>query len=459
MTMDDPTGPALFTDLYELTMLRAYWASGMEDEATFSLFVRALPPGRGHLLACGLDDALAAIERLAFTPADCRWLAEQGFPAPFLKRLGRLRFSGRVRAVPEGTPVFPDEPILEVTAPIGEAQLLETLLVNQIGLQTLLATKAVRVVRAARGRPVVDFGGRRAQGIDAAVKGARAFAVAGVSATSNALAGRRYGLRVAGIVAHSFVEACPSEREAFRRFAAVFPEATLLVDTYDTLDAVRAVAALAHGIGPSFRPTGVRLDSGDLLRLSRGARRILDEAGLSEIRIFASGGLDEREVDRLVRAGAPIDSFGVGTDMSVSGDAPALDIAYKLVSYAGSGRMKLSEGKRTLPGSKQVFREMSGGRAVRDVIARADETRPGRALLEPVMERGRRLPAAMRAVDEIRRFAAARQEELPERLLALDPGPPPYPVSLSPYLAEDERRLRERLTSQVSASASSAMAR
>ena len=246
--------------------------------------------------------------------------------------------------------------------------------------------------QAARGRPIVDFGGRRAQGLDAAVKGARAFFVAGVSATSNVLAGKKYGIPVTGTMAHSFIEACASELEAFRRFAGVFPDTVLLVDTYNTLQGVRNVVEVAHALAPSFHVRGIRLDSGDLLRLSVEARRVLDEANLSHLKIFASGGLDEREIGRLLRAGAPIDAFGVGTDMSVSGDAPSLDIAYKLTEYAGTGRMKLSTGKRTLPGQKQVFRESRDGRAVRDVIGRFDETLPGRPLLAPVMRKGRRLP-------------------------------------------------------------------
>ena len=414
---------ALFTDLYELTMLRAYAEHGMAELAVFSLFVRKLPPGRNYLVACGLDDLLGELKSLSFDEEGIAYLSAQGsFPEPFLSALRGFQFTGDVHAVAEGTPIFANEPILEVIAPIGEAQLIETLVLNQIGLQTILASKAARVVQAAQGRAVVDFGGRRAQGLDAAVKGARAFFVAGVSATSNVLAGKIYGIPVAGTMAHSFIEACSSEPEAFRRFVEIFPDTILLVDTYDTLQGVRNVVALARSLGSSFKVRGVRLDSGNLLELSCGARGILDEAGLARVKIFASGGLDEHEVDRLVEAGAPVDAFGVGTDMSVSADAPALDIAYKLTEYAGKGRMKLPPGKRTLPGRKQVFRELRDGLASRDVVARYDESFPGRPLLERVMARGRRLPVTDRSLHAIRSNAEKRLGELPEFLRSRDPG-------------------------------------
>ena len=395
-----------------------------------------------------------ALESLVFAEEDIAYLSMQGaFPESFLNRLTEFRFTGDVHAVPEGTPIFANEPILEVVAPIGEAQLIETLVLNQIGLQTILASKAARVVQAAQGRPIVDFGGRRAQGLDAAIKGARAFFVAGVSATSNVLAGKKYGIPVTGTMAHSFIEACASEPEAFRRFAEVFPDTVLLVDTYDTLQGVRNVVELARSLAPSFHVRGVRLDSGDLLRLSVEARRMLDEAGLSLLKIFASGGLNEHEIERLLRAGAPIDAFGVGTDMSVSADAPSLDIAYKLTEYAGTGRMKLSMGKRTLPGRKQVFREIREGRAVRDVIGRFDEALPGRPLLAPVMRKGRALPAARPTIAAIRAQAQDALGELPDDVQALEPVEHPFEVAISPMLAEDERRLREQLMTAIGSNA------
>jgi nicotinate phosphoribosyltransferase len=437
-------GLALFTDLYELTMMRAYAEHGMDATAVFSLFVRKLPPGRNYLLACGLGTFLERLEALAFTASDLHYLSEYGFPASFLAELAAFRFRGDVDAVPEGTPVFAGEPILEVIAPIGQAQLVETLVLNQVGLQTVIASKASRVVEAAAARPVVDFGGRRAQGIDAALGGARAQYIAGVSATSNVLAGNRHGIPIAGTMAHSFVQACASEAEAFRRFAAVFPDTILLVDTYDALAGVRQVVDLARELGAGFRVRGIRLDSGDLAGLAREARRLLDEAGLSHLQIFASGGLDEHEIARLVASGAPVDAFGVGTAMSVASDAPALDIAYKLVEYAGIGRMKLSTDKRTLPGRKQVFREMRDGKAVRDMVARFDEVLPGRRLLEPAMRDGRRIEPYP-TLAAIRDSARAAIDALPPRLRALGAAEPPYEVMVSVSLMEDERQLRHQL--------------
>ena len=257
--------------------------------------------------------------------------------------LSDFRFDGDVFAAPEGTPIFPGEPILEITAPIGQAQVVETLVVNQISLQTVLASKAARVVEAAAGRPVVDFGARRAQGLDAALKGARAFAIAGVSATSLLAAGARYRIPVTGTMAHSFVQAFDDELEAFAAFAEIYPSTVLLVDTYDTLEGVRRAIELAHRLGDDCRLTGVRLDSGDLEALSRAARGMLDEAGLERLKIVASGGLNERRVKALVKAGAPIDVFGVGTEMSVASDAPALDIAYKLTEFIAARRVLLDE--------------------------------------------------------------------------------------------------------------------
>ncbi len=440
-----PPQIALFTDLYELRMARAYHDFMMGDEAVFSLFVRRLPPTRNYLLACGVEDLLDTLEALRFGPDRLDYLRSLGeFPEAFLAWLAGFRFSGTVHAVPEGTPVFAEEPLLEVVAPIAEAQMIETLAMNMVGLQTLLASKASRVVAAAAGRPVVDFGSRRAQGIDAAVAGARAFHIAGVAATSNLLAGARYGMPVAGTMAHSFVQAFDSEADAFRAFARLHPETILLVDTYDTAEGVRRVVALARELGEAFRIRGVRLDSGDLLALSREARAILDEAGLREVQVFASGGLDEERIAALLDAGAPIDAFGVGTEMSVSGDAPALDLAYKLTSYAGIGRTKLSAGKRILPGRKQVFRRMEDGLAVGDIIARGEERLAGKPLLLPAMQDGRRLHARP-SLGEARACAVAELAALPARLRALHPADPPYPVTISTALAAEEHAVRARV--------------
>jgi nicotinate phosphoribosyltransferase len=440
----DEGNAALLTDLYQLTMLQAYWREGMNEEGTFSLFARRLPKARNYLLACGLDDVLHYLETLRFSGDALDYLSSlEPVSAEFLEWLERFRFAGDVDGVPEGTPVFANEPILEVTAPISQAQLVETFVMNQIHLQTVLASKAARVVEAARGRAVVDFGLRRMHGADAGMKAARAFHVAGVAATSNVLAGRVYGLRVTGTMAHSYVQAHDEEMEAFRAFATLYPETTLLVDTYDTLEAVRKVVRLAEEMGEAFTVRAIRLDSGDLIELAFEARRLLDEAGLQGVEIFASGGLDEHEVDRIVRAGAPITGFGVGTGMGVSADAPSLDVAYKLTSYGGRGRLKLSPGKPILPGRKQVFRMEDGGRAVRDVIARAEEPLSGRPLLIPVMRGGERLPAGRSDLDQARARARSEIDRLPEHVRALEPADPPYPVHLSPALKRFARDIAE----------------
>jgi nicotinate phosphoribosyltransferase len=434
----DQPSPALLTDLYELTMMQAYVEEGMEQEAVFELFVRRLPQRRNYLLACGLDDVLRFLETLAFDEAALAYVASLGrFKPGFLDYLRRFRFTGDIRAVREGTPVFPFEPLIEVTAPLPQAQLVETVIMNQIGLQTLLASKAVRVVTAAAGRSVVDFGFRRMQGIDAGLKGARAFSIAGVQSTSNVAAGQVYGVALAGTMAHSYVQAHDDELEAFRRFAALYPETTLLVDTYDSLAGVELVVMLARELGEAFRVKAVRLDSGDLGELARAARRMFDDAGLTSVRIFASGGLDEEIITRLVESGAPIDAFGVGTEMGVSGDAPSLDLAYKLVSYAGTDRLKLSPDKRVLPGRKQVFRRDGEGSASGDVIGRLDESGEGRGLLVPVMKDGTRLAAGRDALEQARTRAASEIALLPERVRALGVADPPYPVELTPRLQRE----------------------
>jgi nicotinate phosphoribosyltransferase len=426
---------ALFTDLYEMTMIQAYWLLGMREEAVFSLYSRRLPARRNFLLACGLDDALHYLETLRFSPDALAYLATlPHFRPDFLAWLEEFRFSGAVYAVPEGTPLFGEEPLLEVVAPIAEAQLAETYLMNQVQLQTVLASKAVRVVRAARGRRVVDFGLRRTQGTDAGLKAARAYYIAGIDATSNLLAGELYGIPVAGTMAHSFVQAFDREVDAFRAFARIYPGTTLLVDTYDTIEGVRRVVEVVRELGPEYRVNAVRLNSGDVAALALRAREILDAAGLTEVEIFASGGLDEDEIARLVSCGAPIDAFGVGTALAVSKDAPALDIAYKLTSYAGQGRTKLSAGKRILPGRKQIFRVEEGGRGVRDILARHDETHPGRPLLRQVMAGGRRLASGEEDLAAARARARTEIALLPERVQENDLADPPYPVEVSPAL-------------------------
>ena len=351
---------ALFTDMYQLTMAQAYVAEGMLQPATFSLFYRNLPDDRNYILSCGVEDVVDFLCELRFGDDDLAYLDDTGeFSNAFLDFLADFRFTGEVHALPDGTPAFPQEPLLEVTAPAPEAQIVETWLMNQMHVQSVLATKAARIVHSANGRAVLDFGLRRIHGADNGLKAARAFHVAGVTATSNVLAGRVYGVPISGTMAHSYIQAHDSEMDAFRKFAAEFPETVLLVDTYDTVQGVKNVVRLARELGDGFRVKGIRLDSGELVELSGKARRILDSAGLDNLDIFASGGLNEFEIRDMLDQGAPIDGFGVGTAMGVSSDAPDLDIAYKLVEYAGRGRMKLSTGKPTLPGAPLQARRAS----------------------------------------------------------------------------------------------------
>lgn len=427
---------ALYTDLYQLTMLQAYWNEGMDEPAVFDLFMRRLGR-RNYLLAAGLDQVLEYLETLSFSEQAIEYLAEQdGFRDEFLEWLNDFSFTGDVYAVPEGTPVFPDEPIVEVVAPIGEAQIAETFLLNQITFQTSIASKAVRVVTAARSggtnRLVADFGMRRMQGIDAAMKGARAAYIAGVDATSNVAAGQAYGLPITGTMAHSYVEAHDSEMDAFRAFSTLYPDTILLVDTYDTIGGVRKAIELMNQMPEDQEIDGIRLDSGDLAELARDSRRLLDEAGYRDVSIFASGGLDEHEIARLLDRGAPIDGFGVGTKMGTSSDQPSLDSAYKLSGYAGEPRMKLSTDKSNLPGRKQVLRQYENGTAVRDVIGTESDQLPGSPLLDRVMANGKRTEAGRtRPLNAIREHSTARLRELPDRLRKLEPDVGDYEVVLS----------------------------
>lgn len=380
----------MLADLYELTMAASYRRLGMTGSATFSLFARHLPHDRGFLVSAGLQDALDILEDFAFDDDDLEWLRGAGFDEANCQALADVRFSGDVWAIPEGRVVLPDEPLVEVTASLPEAQLVETVVVNQLTYQTAIATKATRCRLGAADRAaLVDFSFRRTHGIEAGIAAARACRIAGFAGTSNVEAARRFDLPAIGTMAHSYVQAFPEERSAFMAFAKHFPDrTTFLVDTYDTLVGVRTALEVASELDPRG-PVGVRLDSGDLLTLSRETRRLLDQAGRPDISIVASGGLDEYSVAGLLDAGAPIDAFGVGTRVGVSADAPSLDSAYKLVEYDGRPVMKLSAGKETLPGPKQVYRPDG----VDDLLATRTEPGPqGTApLLAPVMERGRRL--------------------------------------------------------------------
>ncbi len=439
------TDAALFTDLYELTMAASYVREGMHGDATFSLFVRKLPRQRSFLVAAGLDDALGFLEALRFSDAALDYLGSLGtFEPAFLDFLRDVRFTGTVRAMPEGTVIFADEPLLEVTAPLVEAQIVETALLNVCHLQTMLASKAARSVLAARGRAVVDFGLRRTHGLDAGMKAARCAYIAGAAMSSNVLAGLVYGIPPTGTMAHSYVEAFPREIDAFRAFARAFPKATtLLIDTYDTLAAARKAVVVAREMAArGERLGGVRLDSGDLVALSRDVRRILDEAGLGDVRIFASGGLDEDAVERCLAAGAPIDAFGVGTRMNVSADAPYFDMAYKLVRYAGRNVLKLSEGKKTWTGPKQVYRfRDAAGRCIGDRLVLEDEPAPpgADALMTTVMRDGRRVGPAP-TLAEIRARCAAGIAALPDDVRRLHEARA-YPVVYGERLVTAQRAL------------------
>ena len=437
---------ALFVDLYELTMMQAYLQEGMTGTAVFSLFCRGLPPSRNYLVACGLETVLEAIETIRFSEDDLAYLASLSkFTPGFLNWLRSFRFTGDIHAVAEGTPVFANEPLLEVVAPLPEAQFFETLIMNQVHVQTLLASKAARVVAAARGKQVIDFGARRMHGIDAANKAARAFYVAGVAATSNMAGACDFGVPAVGTMGHSYIQAHDSEADAFKAFARIFPNSALLIDTYDTIAAAKTIINLAKKGGDQFRVSAVRLDSGDLGALSLQVRQLLDQTGLQRVEIIASGGLDEYEIDKLVAADAPIDSFGVGTSMGVSADAPGLDIAYKLTEYDGIGRMKLSTAKATLPGRKQVFRREANGRYVGDVIARSGEALPGTPLLTRVMENGRRVSEKPTTLETIRTVASKAIAKLPPELHALAPASPPYPVEISASLKAYETQVKQMI--------------
>lgn len=431
---------ALFTDLYEIAMARAYLEEGRTGLAVFEAFFRKLPEGRSYMLAAGLEDILAYAESFRFQADELAWLETQGeFPPKFLESLAELRFTGDIWALPEGTVVFPYEPIVQVVAPIHQAQLLETYILNQIHLQTLLAAKAARMVEAAQGRILVEFGARRAHGTDAADKAVRTSYLAGFEGTSNLEAARRYGIPAFGTMAHSYVQAHEREADAFEIYARLFPGTTLLVDTYDTLRAVDEVVALAGRMGEGFNVAGIRLDSGDLGGLAKAARKKLDAAGLRQVKIFASSNLDEWKIAALLRDGAPIDAFGVGTKLVVSADAPTVDLAYKLVEYEGRGRTKLSAGKPIYPGRKQVFRTIAEGVFQEDVIACHDESRPGEPLLVKVMEGGRRLGGPT-ALSEARRRARAQVASLPADLRALDKVAE-YPLRISERLRQEHERL------------------
>jgi nicotinate phosphoribosyltransferase len=444
--MDIAASP-LLTDLYQLNMLQAYLDHGAVEPATFEFMVRGLPPERGFLVAAGLDPLLDYLETLRFSKDDIAWLASTGrFETNFLDYLAAFRFTGDVHAMPEGTIFFGHEPILRITAPLPQAQLVETRVINLLHYQSLIAAKAARMVLAAPGRLLVDFGLRRAHGGEAGLMAARASYIAGLSGTATLLAEQVYGIPTYGTMAHSFIEIHDDEATAFENFAASRPEhLTLLIDTYDCEAAARNIVGLAPRLeARGIRISGVRLDSGDLVAISRSVRLILDRGGLGHVMIFASGGLDENQIAEIVASGAPITGFGIGTCLATSSDVPALDCAYKLQVYAGVARRKKSTGKATWPGVKQVFRRYGEDRRMAgDVVSLEGDDQPGEPLLQPVMRAGRRL-APRETLAGCRERAAQSLASLPDTLRDLKPRSP-YRVEIAPALVsladEVDRRL------------------
>jgi nicotinate phosphoribosyltransferase len=448
MGTDQPLSREIMTDLYELTMAASYFEQDMFAPATFSLMVREYPPKRSYLVCAGLDPLLDYLESFHFRPDDLDYLEQTSlFPDKFLQFLETLRFTGEVRAVPEGRIAFCDEPLVEITAPVMQAQLVETFVINSINLSTLVATKASRCHYAAGERRLVDFSLRRTHGMDAGLMVARSSFIGGFIGTSNVQAGKIYGLPIYGTMAHSYVESFDREIESFRAFAKSFPDNTvLLIDTYDTLAGARKAVTVAGEMrqaGQTLR--AVRLDSGDMVQLSQQVREIFDESGFPEVKIFASGGFDEFKIQKILTAGAIIDAFGVGTKMGVSADAPYLDMAYKMVMYNGRPVMKLSSGKVSLAGPKQVFRQRDEqGFFKGDLIGLLDEeVADSESLLETVMQDGKRL-LPREPLPKIQERFREEFNLLPETYKDLE-GNPNYPVEITPRLQALQDQVRREI--------------
>ncbi len=447
--MDSPTS-SLLTDLYQLNMVQTYLERGKTEIAVFEFFVRALPDRRGFLIAAGLQQALEYLETMHFSPEDISWLARSGrFGPALIDRLASFRFTGDVHAPPEGTPFFANEPILRVTAPLPEAQLVETTLINILHFQTLIASKAARMVLAAPSKLLVDFGLRRAHSVEAGLMAARASYIAGFDGTATIMAGKLWDIPLYGTMAHSFIETYDDEAQAFDDFAQSRPDRlVILLDTYDTEAAARKVVALAPRLrAAGIKVSGVRLDSGDLVALAHSVRHILDKGGLNEVTIFASGGLDEDDLVEFARRNAPIDGYGMGTSLVTSSDAPALDCAYKLEEYGGVARRKRSTGKATWPGRKQVWRSYGAdGGMAGDVLSIEGDNQSGESLLQPVMRGGRQLVPPPSLAD-IRSRTANELQRLPECLRQLEPGAV-YPVHVASALIDLAEEVDRRLAQQ-----------
>ncbi|MBS0533432.1 MAG: nicotinate phosphoribosyltransferase [Proteobacteria bacterium] len=435
-TPSSPVVSPLLTDLYELNMVQAYLDNGENGEAVFEFFVRRLPARRGFLVAAGLEDVLDYLETLCFSPSEIEWLKSTGrFRDNFLDYLRNFRFTGDVHAIPEGTVCYPHEPLVRITAPLPQAQIVESRLINILHFQTLIASKAARMVLAAPGKILSDFGLRTAHGAEAGLYSARASYIAGFGGAANVLAGERYGIPVVGTMAHSFIQVHDDEAVAFETFARARPQdVILLIDTYDTAAGARKVVELAPRLkadGVAVR--GVRIDSGDLIASARQVRVILDQGGLKDTVILVSGGINEDVLQTMMKEAAPIDGFGIGVNLDASIDAPSLDCAYKLQEYKGTPKRKLSEGKQTWPGRKQVFRRYgSDGRMSGDLLALEADKAEGEPLITQVMRAGKRLAPAP-ALAEIRERAARDLERLPEPLQQLQPDTE-YPVKVADSL-------------------------
>jgi len=442
------TGSILLTDLYMLTMLEGFYKQSLNGIASYEFFVRRLPESRSFLVAAGLEQALEYLEQAHFTSAELEWLRQCGrFSPEFIEHLAGWRFTGDVDAMPEGTVFFANEPVLRVTAPISQAQLVESRLINLLNLQTMIASKAARCVLAANQRTLVDFGLRRAHGAEAGLLASRASYLAGFDGTATVLAGMMFAIPIYGTMAHAYIQAHDSEREAFETFARAQPgNVVLLIDTYDTEQGARVVADLA----PRLRESGitikaVRIDSGDFMIHSRNVRRILDDAGLKDIGIFCSGNLDEYRLRDLVQDGAPINGYGVGTRLDTSEDAPSLECVYKLVEYNGEPRRKRSEGKATWPGRKQVFRQYgSSGQMEGDTITAWGADQAGQPLLEAVLREGKRVRST-EPLSKIRERSARDRERLPEYLRVLE-NKTPYPIRIAPALEDLAKQADEAIS-------------
>jgi len=442
----DPVVSPLLTDLYELNMVQAYLDKGETGEAVFEFFVRRLPARRGFLMVAGLEDALDYLETLRFSPAEIDWLKSTArFRDNFLDYLKDFRFTGDVHAVPEGSVCFPNEPLIRITAPLPQAQIVESRLINILHFQTLIASKAARMVLAAPGKILSDFGLRTAHGAEAGLYSARASYIAGFGGAANVLAGQRYGIPVVGTMAHSFIQVHDDEALAFETFARSRPkDVILLIDTYDTEAGARKVVELAPRLkADGIAVRGVRIDSGDLAAMACKVRRIFDEGGLKDVIILVSGGINEDVLQVMMKEGAPIDGFGIGVNLDASIDAPSLDCAYKLQEYKGRPKRKLSEGKQTWPGRKQVFRQYgSDGRMSGDALALESDAPSGEPLIVPVMRGGQRL-APPSTLAQIRERAARDLARLPEPLRRLQPDIA-YPVKVADSLVALAKEADER---------------